>query len=231
MKLTILTFACALMLVRTSAAELIGGIVKGADGSTITTGQVSASREADSLRLKLGRTSASAAIRPDGTFQLPELVGGSYRICARAPGTTWIDSCQWGLQGTTVSLSASQPSPNVTIVLKKGALVIVRVDDPAQLLSIHEGKTPGAHLLMGVGTDSHFFQAAAVASQDGAGRNYQLLIPFDRPINISVGSGFFQLSDATGRVLPKFGNLIPVLVPSGQQPATLRLTVSGRNSP
>ena len=169
-------------------------------------------------------------IRPNGTFQLPELVGGLYQICAQGSGTAWIGSCEWGSRGATTTISADQPLTNVNIVLSKGALINVRVDDPAQLLPAHEGKTPGAHLLLGVGTDSHFFQVATLASQDGAGRNYRMLVPFDRAVNVSVTGGFFQLSDAGGKVLPKFGNMIPVLVPSGQQPAALRLTVSGKST-
>lgn len=80
-------------------------------------------------------------------------------------------------------------------MLTEGAIVPVRVDDQAQLLEANEGKTPGAHLLMGVATDSGFFQTFALVSKDGAGRNYQLLIPFDRDLKVFAGSGFFQMSD------------------------------------
>ena len=107
----------------------------------------------------------------------------------------------------------------------------MRVVDPGQLLSQHEGKTPGAHLLLGVGTDALFFQAAAVVSRDASGRDYQLLIPFDRLVNISATSAFFQLMDATGKALAKSGNMLPVLVPSGQQPPVLLLRMTGVASP
>ena len=103
----------------------------------------------------------------------------------------------------------------------------MRVIDPGQLLSQHEGKTVGAHLLLGVGTDALFFRTARVVSQDASGRDYQLLIPFDRLVNISATSAFFQLMDATGKALTKSGNMFPVLVPSGQPPPVLLLRMTG----
>jgi hypothetical protein len=107
----------------------------------------------------------------------------------------------------------------------KGALVSVRVNDSAQLLSANEGKTPGAHLLLGVSNDALFFRNANIVSQDASGRNYQLLIPFGRTINVSVASTLFQLADATGKVLPK-SNVVPILVPLGQQAPTLVFTMT-----
>lgn len=110
-------------------------------------------------------------------------------------------------------------------------LLHIRVSDPGQLLTLHEGKTPGAHLLLGVGTDSLAFRIATLLSQDASGRNYQILIPFDRRVNISVTSAFFRMLGANGIALPRSGNMIPVIVPSGQQAPTLLLNVIGVASP
>lgn len=231
MKYAILTLACLVAFASPAVAGSISGVVKGADGSIVTAGLVTASRQPGGMTPRLGKTSAGAPILPDGAFHLPPLVDGLYQICAQAPDTVWLNSCEWGHNGTTASLSSSQASVQVPIVLTKGALVTVRVNDAAQLLTTHEGKSPGAHLLLGVSTDSHFFRAAGIISQDVAGRTYQMLVPFDRSINLSVASAFFQMSDATGKALLKSGNLIPVLVPSGQQPPTVLLNVSGRTSP
>jgi hypothetical protein len=130
----------------------------------------------------------------------------------------------------TVSLSPNQSAPNVNVVLKKGALITVHVIDSAQSLSSNEGKTQGAHLLLGVSSDAMVFRSAGIVSQDASGRNYQFLIPFDRTVILSVASAFFHLADAAGRPLPKSG-LIPVLVPTGQQPPMLVLMVAGVAKP
>ena len=129
-----------------------------------------------------------------------------------------------------MALTASEPSARISIALSKGALVTVRVNDPAQLLPAHEGKSLGAHFLLGLSNDADLFRPAALVSQDAAGRTYQILAPFDRTIHIAAASGFFQLADAVGRPLPSFGTRIPVLVSSGQPAAALLLSVAGLTS-
>ena len=94
-------------------------------------------------------------------------------------------------------------------------------------MSAHEGKTPGAHLLMGVGGSSLAFHSATIMSQDNTGRNHQVLIPFDRSTKISVASAFFQVRDETGTPV----NLVPILVNSGQAAnKTLVLNIVGVTS-
>jgi hypothetical protein len=114
----------------------------------------------------------------------------------------------------------------IIVTVKKGVLVPIRLDDPSQLVASHEGVTTGAHVLIGAPTDRHLFIPASVVSHDATGRTYQTLIPFDRTVNVSVASAFFQLIDQTNTVLPKTGTKIPVMVPSGQQPAAISLRVS-----
>jgi hypothetical protein len=105
--------------------------------------------------------------------------------------------------------------------------VPIRVNDPAQLLPQNEGKTAGAHLLIGIANDGGVFRPAPVISQDATGRNYQIVIPFNHPVNLSVYSSFFQLAGANGISLPRTGTSIPVTVSSGQQPAAITLLVTG----
>ena len=114
------------------------------------------------------------------------------------------------------------------MVLKKGAAVPIRVDDPGQLLSQHEGKTAGAHLLIGVSTGSGLFYPALEVSKDTAGRNRQVVIPFDVPIKIVVNSAFFQLEDGLGRPLPQASStIVPLTISPGQQAQAVRFIVTG----
>ncbi|HLJ47216.1 MAG TPA: hypothetical protein VKU01_14465 [Bryobacteraceae bacterium] len=160
---------------------------------------------------------------------MPNLVAGVYRLCTQTPRTAWLNSCEWGATGTNVTLASDQAA-QISIVLTKGALVSVQMNDPAQLRNQYEGKQAGASILLGVGTDAHSFLTAQISAQSAAARMYQLLLPFDRSLNISIGSTFFLMSDATGKALPKVGNLVPVMIPSGQQAATIVLNVTGTAS-
>src|SRR5580704_8971513 len=77
---------------------------------------------------------------------------------------------------------------------EKGVAVPIRVDDPGLSLSQNEGKTPGAHLLLGVATDALTFHPASVVSTDALGRNQQIVIPFNMPVKLVVNSAFFKLT-------------------------------------
>ena len=96
-----------------------------------------------------------------------------------------------------------------------------------QLLPKYEGVSPGVHLLIGVGGDSLAFHPAIVASQDMTGRNYQVLIPYDRPVKLSVASAQLQIADQAGKTLPNSVNLPPIFVPKNQNPSPVVLNLTG----
>ena len=85
------------------------------------------------------------------------------------------------------------------------------------MLSQNEGKTSGAHLLVGVETDAHFFRTAPIVSSNATGRYYQIIVPFNVSAELVVRSSFFTLSDAGGTPLSSTP-FVPVTVPAGQAP-------------
>ena len=99
------------------------------------------------------------------------------------------------------------------------------------MLAQHDGGTPGAHLLIGVGNLAFAFVRAGVVSRDLSGRDQQVVIPFHSQVNLVVLSPFFQLADAAGLPLSRTqATRIPVMVAAGQQRAPIRLRVSGGGS-
>ena len=137
-------------------AGQVFGSLKGEDGTAIAGGSVSLALLPPHAK-RMAQTMWSAVTGAGGTFQFARLAEGRYSLCADLPRSTWLNPCQWGPQPVVVAVSAAQPVANVAIVMKRGAAVRVRVDDPNPLLSQHDGKTAGAHLLLGVGSDAHVF--------------------------------------------------------------------------
>ncbi len=206
---------------------VISGNLAGDDGSAIVGGRV------DLLlltppQLKRGAPQMfwSTASGSGGAFQVSGLSPGSYRICAQVPASVWLNPCEWGLKPPQVTLSAAQPNATVKVILSKGVAVRVRVDDPNHTLAQREGKTPGAHLLLGVATDASSFRLAPIVSQDASGRYYQVVIPFGATARIVASSSFFRLSDGNGAALPSSA-AIPISVPVGQAPVPVRVVVTG----
>jgi hypothetical protein len=206
---------------------VISGSLAGDDGSAILGGQVSLLLlTPPQWKRGTPQTLWSAASGTGGAFQVSGLSVGTYKICAQVPDSVWLNPCEWGLKPAQVTLSAGQPNATVKIVLSKGATVRIRVDDASHLLSQQEGKRPGAHLLLGVATDAFSFRLAPIVSQDAGGRDYQIVIPFGITAKVVARSSFFRLSDSTGVPLSS-GTVIPVTVPAGQTPPTVRVVVSG----
>ena len=220
--------ACYAQQAQLTFGGVIEGLLKGEDGTAIVGGHVTLHRMPPYPPGRLRRTIWVATSGVSGSFRFDALYFGPYRLCVQVPGSTWLNPCEWGLRPPTVMLSTPQPSASVTITVKKGVAVPIRVDDPGQLLSQHEGKTPGAHLLLGVSNDVLVFHPAPLTSQDSNGRNHQILIPFDATVKLVVSSSFFQLNDAAGIPLPRTGSIaIPVNVQTGQQPIPIKFTVTG----
>jgi len=203
--------------------------VKGEDGSILRGAGVFLRRTLAPGTPSRQRTEWSATASAAGVATFDLLPNGQYTLCAQAASGNWLNPCEWGSARPAVVLSAPQRTVSTTLVLKRGAAVSIRVDDPNGLLAQSEGKTPGAHLLLGVRSDALIFHPASIFAQDSAGRTYQVTIPFDANVNLAVASSFFRLTDATGAPFAATGAAaVPIAVPSGQAPPTLRLAVSGR---
>jgi len=206
----------------------VTGTLTGADGKTISGGYVSLHLSQASAQGRHGQTDWATIAGTGGAFRFTGLSEGRFRLCAQVPKTAWLNPCEWGLQPPVVSLSATQPAVSVTMVLKIGAVVPIRVEDPGQFLSQNEGKIPGAHLLMGVADDGHAFRTVSLLSQDASGRNSQIVVPFGSAAKLVVFSSFFHLADDQGRPLAQaVSYTVPLTVPAGQQPAPIKLTVTG----
>jgi hypothetical protein len=203
--------------------------VKGEDGSLLSGASVFLRRTLVPGAPPRQRTEWSATASAAGVVTFDLLPNGQYTLCAQAVSGHWLNPCEWGATRPAVVLSAPQGTARTTLVLKRGAAVSIRVDDPNGLLAQNEGKTPGAHLLLGVRSDALIFHPASIVAQDSGGRNYEVTIPFDANVKLVVASSFFRLTDAAGAPFAAGGTAnIPVSVPSGQPAPTLRLTVSGR---
>lgn len=210
-----------------ATGSVIDGILSGDDGTPILGGSILLKRRLSSSgrERKLELRTVSAA---SGAFRFSGLPEGQYTLCAQVPSSTWMNSCEWSLTPSVVSILRGQPSVSITLVMRNGVAVPIRIEDPGQSLSRYEGSTAAAHLLLGVSSDTFVFHPASLISQDAIGRNYQIVIPFDAAARLIVYSSFFQLSNGVGVPLPKTGSTaLPVTVPAGQNPSVIRLIVTG----
>lgn len=209
---------------------LISGAVTGEDGGPVAGAYVTlhlAHKPSSSVRER-SKTQWAVYSGSSGAFSFAGLPLGSYRLCIQAPETSYLDPCEWGLPIPTVTLTKEHPSSTLGIVLRKGAELPIRFEDQGQLLLQNEKKTPGAHLLVGARTATSTFRPAVLTLQEANGKTMKVVIPFDKRVNLEIASPFFKLADSVGIPFTKAGISTPVSVPTGQQPAPLKFSITGR---
>lgn len=237
MKVLLLSILCLLPCLAQPQQQLhrlnaeISGRLQGEDGSVIDAAFITAVLQPTDSDGKTARVAKTQAVARGGVFHLGGLPAGLYHLCAQAPGTTWLNPCEWGNHPPAVTLSAAQRTATVLLTMKKGVVLPLRLDDPNHFLSQHEGKTSGAHVLMGVLTDAGLFRGAITTGRDANGRDLRMVIPPNSSAKIVVYSGLFQLADGNGDAIPRAGAKILVSVPSGQQAPPLHVTIKGIGRP
>jgi hypothetical protein len=185
-------------------------------------------KEGWSTRFTTQRTDWSAVTVPGGGFQFAGLPEGSYTLCPRVQNSTWLNPCEWNFPTPTATISRANPNTSLTITLKRGAAVPIRIDDAGQLLTQHEGKTPGAGLLLSVSSSRLFFRLVSLVSQDSGGRNHQVVVPFNTALTLVVHPSFYHVSSPSNIPLSQtMSTKIPLLIATGQQVPPIKFMISG----
>jgi hypothetical protein len=213
------------------ASQMRGGTILGKVTDTanhpVPSAVITISEEPASLSVPPAMHGASTRTAFDGTFAFGNLEAGTYLLCAQLPRGTLLNPCQWTTTLPHVTIGSATATTPVTLTMRPGYRLPIRVNDPQGLLNANEGKTPGAHLLIGVHGGYHF-EMADIDSADAAGRNVSVLVPFDVAVAVSVQSRFFQVQDAAGNAV-KNAVALPVTVRSAAPSASLSIKVVGHN--
>ncbi len=207
----------------------VSGTVVGEDGTALVGAAIAIHLTPPTpSRIPPQRADWSAQTVTGGTFDVSGLPEGTYTVCPRMPGSTWLNPCEWNFPTPIATITPSNANPRLTITLKRGAAVPVRIDDPGQLLPQNEGKKTGAGLLLSVSGPGLFFRLVPLVSQDSAGRNHQIVIPFNTQLTLVVHPSFYHVTNASNVALSQtMSTKTPLLVATGQQAPTFKFTITG----
>ena len=205
----------------------ISGKVTDVASHPVGSAVVTISEEPSSPSKRAAMHGASTQTAADGTFSFDNLEAGTYLLCAQVPGGTLLNPCQWTTTRPHVVLASATGTSSINLTMRPGYRLPIRVDDPQGLLNAHEGKTPGAHLLIGIDGGYHF-ETATIDSADAAGRNVSLLVPFDVHVGVAIQSRFFKMQDQAGNAI-KSATPLPVSVSSAAPSSRITIKVVGNN--
>jgi hypothetical protein len=208
---------CLTAVARYGTAASLSGTVLQDNGQPLGGAKVYAQLQRASMAAPSFR--ADAVTEENGTFSMSGLAAGSYRICVQAAGTLFLNSCDWDLNPTTVTLGTASAAKAAAPVirLQKGTALRVTISDPGGNLAPANAATKvKADPLVGVWLPSGLFLPALLVSQDKNSRVYQVPIANGVAVSLSVHGGDVQLSDSSGAAIDqKKGASVPVQAKDG----------------
>jgi hypothetical protein len=134
----------------------------------------------------------------NGGLSVTNVPSGAYALCARLPGSLFVDSCSWndGASSTIVNAGSTASS---SIVLKKGALAVVQLTDGLGLLASEA--FPGQKVSVVVGTAGGHRIPMAGSQQGATIRQFSAVVPVDTDLKLQVHSQTLQVTDSNGNKL------------------------------
>jgi hypothetical protein len=210
----------------------IQGTVVGDDGKPITGARVYAAIKSSSQRLKAPPTIATKAgdavnAAPEGSFTISNLQPGPYILCAQTVVSSWLDPCQWATIVPLVTLSSGQKLTTQKVVMAKGAVIQIRINDPSKLLDANGAIAQDVEVLALASNKAYYH--ARVASKDANGRNHELTVPCDAVHTVIVRSQKFILVDSKGASAQANGHTQPVQAANGKATPPIIFTVTGKS--
>jgi len=213
-----------------NTGQIQGKVVLDSGGAAVSGAVVTAYRISPAPTV-----SATASTGQDGSFTVSGLSSGQFGLCVKSSTAGFIDPCQWVDLTTTVAVTNGSTTKNVAIRLKAASALNVRLNDAAQVMALTPSATPGAavsspHVLVGAFDLKGIFHPLRQTQNDTTGISYELDIPFDFPVRLTVYSASVQLQSSQKAAIPTTGYSVMVVNPSGQsQQAPFIFNTAGRN--
>jgi len=159
-----------------------------------------------------------------GSFHAAGLAAGQYVACAENTSQGLLDPCHWAASAPSFTVTSGQTTAGVDVVMAKGAVVRVHVNDPLTLLSQVSGPVD-LNLEIHLVTTRGLHYTAFIQSSTASGRDYAITVPFAAALTLRVLSAHLIVNDQSGTAVSPAGTVVNV--PVGSTPAVMELTVAG----
>jgi hypothetical protein len=167
----------------------------------------------------------------DGSFTIPSLPSGTYRICVDATKDQHLDPCSWNDNPPSITVADGQASAGNVITVAKGAKLTITVVDPHQYLQARTGDLGPGHVFLALVTSKGAPIPIPLVQMSGNTLQQQLVIPADTSFQVLAFSKEVTLADPNQKPVPASGGIFSVSVSSNaSQTAPVILQVTGRRS-
>lgn len=172
-----------------------------------------------------GPLATSVLADEKGAFQVDSLRAGRYVLCVTPISQGLLDSCKWSKTGTEVTVSGGQTLKEIKIVLLKGAVLPIHLDDPGKLLKTATGQIDWSCQIYAV-TERGIHHNVQIQNGTGAGRDHAITVPFETKLALRVLAKDVSVVDPAGAFLQSRGSMFTI--PAGSTPSTITFQVSAK---
>jgi len=205
----------------------ISGVVSSDDGATVAATilihDLSTPRVGQATPFDHQFTSKS-----NGTFSLTGVPPGKYELCVENPKAAIVNPCEWSSgPPDSFTIADAQTISNIRLMVQRGYLFQVQVNDPAGLLPLR-GNAAGAALTIVATTPDRKARNLRLLSVSGGVRVHFLVVPYQQAFTLTATSSQFALSDEGSA--PFAGNTLnaPVSVIQGKNPGPVVINVGAK---
>ena len=166
----------------------------------------------------------------DGSFSTATLPDGVQNVCVHMPETAYINACLWSKTPPTITVvKGNITGPNKDVTVQRGTTLKLRVNDPSGALAPKvPSKTPAASLLAGLWSETGRFYPMNITTSDATGSTYQLTVPFDSDMRLTLNGSPLLVSVQKGAQVDasKAGAAFAVRIPKGTTPGVITADVA-----
>jgi hypothetical protein len=149
---------------------------------------------------------------------------GSYVACAELSGAALLDPCHFATSAPAFSVAKGQILTGVKVVMAKGAILSVQINDPQGLLAA-PASVVSPDCRVQVITAKGYRYEATITAHTATSRNHAIALPFGAAVTVQVISPNLTVNDASGKPVASAGS--SVAIPATGSPGGLTFTVSG----
>jgi hypothetical protein len=149
-----------------------------------------------------GHLTATIVSDGNGNFTATNLPAGQYVMCAEVTTQGLLDPCHWAVSAPSFTLTDGQPVSGLKIVMAKGAVLTVHLDDPDGLLNKSVAGPVDFDCAVHVVTSKGIHQFAAIQANNARGRDHVITIPYGTPVTLKVVTAHLTITDKSGGPVP-----------------------------
>jgi hypothetical protein len=157
------------------------------------------------------------------------LPAGNYVACGQAATQGFLDPCHFGASTPTFSVAKGQIVSGVKIVMAKGAVLPIHIDDAQGLLAAATGViAPDCRVQM---VTSHGYRYdAVIVAQSATGRDHQITVPFGGQVTLQVIAPHLIVNDDSGQPVSAAGKSVAIAAAANCPPRRRWVRIRRRQS-